>query len=155
MSNHLSQDQIAMCILGRSTPEEERHGRECPECRVELARFQQPVSTFREAMQDWSDREYVPRSPEVAVFLGKSRRPSNPVWRWAPAAIAVLILTGIPIYHQQMNLQRIDAEEAARQDALLMAAVSVHLSRTTPAPMEPIMALIPVPESDIQSGGTQ
>jgi hypothetical protein len=155
MSNHLSQDQLSMCILGRSTPEEEQHSRDCPECRAELARFQGPVTTFRVAMQDWSDRETVPRLAEVASFLGKPGLLSNPIWRWAPVGLAVIVLGGIPIYIQQDQLRQTRAAEAAREDALLMDAVSIHLSRTIPAPMEPILALVPDQESDIQPGGTQ
>ena len=50
MNNHLSQDQLSMWILGRSTAEELKHGRECPQCRAELARFETPVSAFRSVM---------------------------------------------------------------------------------------------------------
>jgi anti-sigma factor RsiW len=157
MNNHLSQDQLSMCILGRATPEEQRHGRECPECNAELARFQEPLATFRAAMQDWSDRENVPRLAQVSDFLSRPRRFSNPVWGWVPAAMAVMIvvLTAIPIYVQQRNLQETQAEEAVRRDALLIDAVNLHLSRTLPTPMEPILALVPDRESFIQPGGTQ
>jgi hypothetical protein len=37
-------------------------------------------------------------------------------------------------------------------DVLLMDAVNAHLSRTVPAPMEPIMALIPDSESTTHAG---
>ena len=149
MNNHLSQDQLSMCILGRSTPEEEQHSRECPECRAELARFQEPVFTFRKVMQDWSDRESAPRLSDVPPRFGQ------PFWRWIPAGAAVVLLTVVPLYLQRRDRQRAEAEEAARQDALLMDAVSQHLSRTMPAPMEPIMALVPDHEVINESGGTQ
>lgn len=147
-----------MCILGRATPDEQRHGRECAGCSAELARFQDPIATFRIAMQDWSERENVPRLAEVSAFLTAPRRLGNLVWGWMPVAMAVMIvvITAVPIYVQQRRLQQIQAaEEAALQDALLMDAVSVHLSRTLPAPMEPIMALVPYRESVIQPGGIQ
>ena len=157
MSSHLSQDQISMFILGRGTPEEQRHGRECPECSAELARFQEPISTFRAAMQEWSDREDVPRLAEVSAFLSAPHRFSSPVWGWMPVAMAVMIgvITAIPIYVQQRSLQQAQTEEAARRDELLMDAVNAHLSRTLPTPMEPIMALVPDQEFVIQSGDTQ
>ena len=154
MSNHLSQDQLSMCILGRSTPEEQRHARECPECSRELARFHDPVSTFRTVMQDWSDRETVPRLADVSVFLTRARRFANPFWRWVPAGLAIIVLTAIPVYIQQRKLQT-ELEESTREDVLLMDAVNAHLSRTIPAPMEPIMALVPQQESTTQSGGIQ
>jgi hypothetical protein len=157
MMHHLSQDQLSMCILGRATPEEQQHGRECQECSAALARFQEPLSTFRAVMQDWSDRESVPRLAEISTFLSERPRLSNPVWGWVPVTMALMIvaLTAVPIYVQQNKLQQTQAEEAARRDALLMEAVSTHLSRTLPAPMEPIMALVPDQEFVIQPGGIQ
>ena len=155
MSHHLSQDQLSMCILERSTPEEMRHSRECPQCRAELERFHAPVSTFRATMQDWSDREAVPQLAEVSRFLGRPRRFANPLWRWAPVAMAVMLLTGIPIFVQQRNLYQTETAEAPHQDALLMEAVNMHLSRTMPSPMEPIMALMPEERTVMESGGNQ
>ena len=157
MNNHLSQYQLSMCILGRATSEEQRHGRECPGCSAELARFQEPIATFRTAMQDWSDRENVPRLAEVAAFLSGPRRFNSPAWGWMPVAIAVMIgvLTAIPIYLEQRTLQQAQTDEAARRDELLMDAINAHLSRTLPTPMEPILALVPNQESVIQPGGTQ
>jgi hypothetical protein len=157
MNNHLSQDQISMCILGRATPEEQQHGRECRECSAELARFQEPISTFRSVMQDWSDRENVPRFAQISIFLSKPRRLAGPVWGWVSAtmALVIVVLTAVPIYVQQSRLQQTQAEEAARRDAQLIEAVNAHLSRTLPAPMEPILALVPDQESIIQPGGIQ
>jgi hypothetical protein len=52
-------------------------------------------------------------------------------------------------------LPAIDAPADANADVLLMDAVGAHLSRTIPAPMEPIMALIPNQEDMDQPGGTR
>ena len=153
--SHLSQDQILMCILDRSTPDEVQHARECPQCRAELERFQLPVATFRVAMQDWSDGESVPGLGEVSGFLARPRRFADPVWRWAPACLALMLLTGIPIYVQQQKLYQAEVVDAPHPDELLMDAVNIHLSRTMPSPMEPIMALIPEEQTFIQSGGNQ
>lgn len=150
MSNHLSQDQLSMWIAGRSTPEEQRHGRECPECRAEITRFEESVSTFRTVMQDWSEGESVPRLPDVSAFLHQPRRSFNPSWRWAAVCMAVAMLASLPIFKLGNDVQRrTKAEEAV----LLMDAVNLHLSRTFPAPMEGVMALIPNDQSTTQSGG--
>jgi len=169
MNNHLSQDQFSMWVLGRSTPEERRHGTECPQCRAELARFEEPVAAFKSAIHDWSDRETVPRLHEVSAFL---RRPPAPVTgelRWMAVAMAVGLLTAIPIYREAEALtHRASTTEIVRfpqaslsiaaetnDDVLLMDAVSAHLSRTIPAPMEPIMTLIRDSDSTTHAGGTQ
>src|SRR5262245_28837376 len=168
MNNHLSQDQLSMWILGRSTAEELRHGRECPQCRAELVRFEAPVSAFRSSMLDWSDRESAPRIEEVLTLFRRPQAIPNTLWGWVAVCTAVLLLTAIPIYKQGQALKQrtatdsdvvqlpaIDAPAGANADVLLMDAVSAHLSRTIPAPMEPIMALIPAQENTAQPGGTQ
>lgn len=163
MSNHLSQDQLSMWILGRCTPEERQHGLDCAQCSAELARFQEPVSTFRTAFQDWSDRESAPQLQEVTTFLLRPRRFFIPSWSWAALGMAVVLLTSLPLYRQQEELMRgskgqgpsAPASTSVDEDALLMHEVRRHLSRTLPAPMEPIMALVPNPESKISSGGIQ
>jgi anti-sigma factor RsiW len=162
MSNHLSQDQLSMWILGRCTPEERQHGLDCPQCSAELARFQDPVSTFRAAFQDWSDRESAPQLQEVTTFLLKPRRFFIPSWSWAALGMAVVLLTSLPLYRQQEELMRgstgqgqVPESTSVDEDALLMHEVRRHLSRTIPAPMEPIMALVPNPESRNPLGGIQ
>ena len=164
MNNHLSQDQLSMWILGRCTVEELKHGRECPQCRAELARFEAPVSAFRSVMLEWSDRENAPRIEEVSTLLRRPRAFVNTSWRWAAAGVAVLLLTVIPIYRQERARTGTGREVAlspavhtpdANADELLMDAVNAHLSRTVPAPMEPILALIPTQEDIAQPGGTK
>jgi hypothetical protein len=169
MNNHLSQDQLSMWFLGRSTSEERRHGAECPQCRAELARFEEPVTTFMNAMHDWSEHERVPRLEEVSSFLRRPPEYITGALRWAAVAMAVMLLTTIPIYRQvEALMQRAGATEDVtlskggpsialemNDDVLLMNAVSAHLSRTIPAPMEPIMALVPDSESTTYAGGTQ
>jgi hypothetical protein len=169
MNNHLSQDQRSMWILGRSTPEERRHGAECPQCRAQLARFEEPVATFKNAMHERSDREKVPRLEEVSIFLRRPPAYVTGALRWAAVGIAVTLLTTIPIYRQVALMRRagttegvtsskgdlLIAVEKTNDDVLLMDAVNAHLSRTIPAPMEPIMALIPGSESTTHAGGMQ
>ena len=160
MNNHLSQDQLSMWILGRSTAEELKHGRECPQCRAELARFETPVSAFRSVMLEWSDWEIAPQTEEVLALLRRPKAILNTSWRWVALGTAALLLAAIPIYRQgQALMQRTGTDSGvsadANADALLMDAVSAHLSRTIPAPMEPIMTLIPTQEDIAQPGGTQ
>jgi len=160
MSNHLSQDQLSMWILGRSTAEELQHGRECPQCRAELARFETPVAAFRSVMLEWSDRETTPRSEEVSTLLRTPKPTINTSWRWVAVGSAALLLTAIPFYRQRVDTAvslppAIDGAADANADALLMDAVNAHLSRTIPAPMEPIMALIPTQKDLNRQGGTK
>jgi len=167
MNKHLSQDQLSMWILGRSTAEERRHGQKCPQCRAELARFEAPVAAFRCGMMEWSDRDGAPRIEDVLTSPRRPQRMQNSFYRWAVAGVAVLLLVAVPIYRKdQAPIQRtqstpeipplppIDIPAEANADEILMDAVSTHISRTIPAPMEPIMALIPNPENTGLPGGT-
>ena len=167
MNKHLSQDQLSMWILGRSTPEERRHGTECPQCRAQLARFEEPVAAFKNAMYESADHEKVPRLEEVSIFLRRPPEYITGALRWATVGIAVMLLITIPIYRQVEALMRragttedvtsskggLSIAVQTNEDVLLMDAVSAHLSRTIPAPMEPIMALIPGSESTTHAGG--
>jgi hypothetical protein len=89
--------------------------------------------------------------------------------RWIVVAMAVGLLTAIPIYRQvealtprarttetvRLPQASLSIAEGTSDDVLLMDAVSTHLSRTIPAPMEPIMALIRDSDSTTHAGGTQ
>jgi hypothetical protein len=46
-------------------------------------------------------------------------------------------------------------ETSTQSPEALMEEINVHLSRTIPSPMEPMMPLMPSDESITQSGGVQ
>jgi len=153
MSEHLSHDQISRWIMGQSTPDEEQHGLNCSECSAELNRFRERMSTFRVAMQEWSEREVVPRLERAPSAASRPHMP-QPSLRWALLAVTFAVLVGIPIY-QHRNEPEFNSESVANSpmqstntsikndDVLLMEAVSAHLSRPIPMPMERVMALLP------------
>jgi hypothetical protein len=152
MSDHLTERQLSTWLAGRSTPGQQQHVRECPQCSDAVSSFLGPISTFQSAMQDWSNRQDLPRFTEGLASPQPRRRIIDPRWGWAVAAAAVVILTAIPLYRQGSELQR---SAKAAEAAQVMDTVNQHLSRTVPAPMEPIMALIPINEYLIQTGGIQ
>src|SRR5262249_3963366 len=139
MNKHLSQDQLSLWILGRSTAEELRHGRECSKCRAELARFEAPVAAFRSSVMEWSERESTPHIEDVLNVHRGRQVGSHTFWRWTAAgAAAALLLIGIPIYRRdQARMQRtesvseipplppIDIPADTNADEILMDAVSV------------------------------
>ena len=152
-NSHFSKDQIFKAILGQSTPEERRHGMECLQCREKVEQFLGTVSTFRTALQDWSQRQPVGwMSADPPATRTERRNRSARAWTWAVAGVAVVLLTAIPIYQEQARLQhRARAVEAI----VLMEAVSERMSRTVPAPMEPILALVPAKEISNETGELQ
>ena len=157
MNNHLSKDQLAMWIIGRCTPEEERHGRDCPVCSAELARFQAPIATFRRTIRDWSGTKAAPCLAEAAKDASSRRFPG--AWQWGTAAVAVFVLAAA--YHIQFEpgaskpapavIENLESENW-QDDAALMDAIAIRLSRSIPQPMEPIFVLIP-PAEIMSEGG--
>jgi anti-sigma factor RsiW len=154
MSNHLSEDQIAKCIAGQPAASERQHIEACTACRVELERFDQAVSMFRRAIEGCVGRR-IASGPAAATAL---RPPAGlrRMWRWALIAAAALLLIIVPLLRSRTELPQQVDEPAAPMDAdTLMRAVNLHLSRTVPAPMEPVLALIPNEEHNTESGGLQ
>jgi TonB family protein len=56
MSKHLSEQGVSMYLIGNASLEERQHAAECPECRVKIAGIATPLSHFRGAVRNWSDR---------------------------------------------------------------------------------------------------
>lgn len=131
MNNHLSPDQISKWALGEDSPEERQHGRECPECRAELDRLQDALSSFRSSVLQWAEVQTPPFRP--------ARKLRSHSLRWALAAAALVLFAVIPIYKNRSDRQR---EAEAAQDALLLEEVHAHLSRGVPMAMEPFMELM-------------
>jgi TonB family protein len=56
MNQHLSSEQISRYLTGDATLEEAVHARKCTICSAEVARLSSPLSLFRSAVRDWSDK---------------------------------------------------------------------------------------------------
>ncbi len=147
MSSHLSQEQFARCFAGTPTLEESRHIAACGECREDLEAFGATVSRLRYAI-----RERVDAHPAAPLEPYQALR--APKLRWALAAAAILLLGMMPLLTPRpagsmQQPQMADSPEA------LMDAINVHLSRTVPSPMEPMMSLLPGDQIEFVVGGIQ
>jgi predicted anti-sigma-YlaC factor YlaD len=151
MNTHLSDEQFAKCFTGVATNPERRHLSECSECRAELRRFGETLTSLRGAV-----RRHVEDHVQALAGNPIAVRPvsaGNPAMRWALMTATVLLLGVIP----WVLLERPQpvAESAPETPDALMDAINLHLSRTVPSPMEPMMSLI---ERDVfitDSGGMQ
>lgn len=149
MSGHLTEDQLAKCIVGQFTFEERKHLAECPKCGGELDYFRGTVSAFRSAVRAGVDAR-IGSQPALLVRPVAAR---DPKWRWALVVATALVLALIPF----AGLKTVSPPKAqVETDAdALMRTVDLQLSRTIPAPMEPVIALLPTDEISTQSGGVQ
>jgi anti-sigma factor RsiW len=156
MSNHLSEDQFVKCIAGRPGSVERQHIAECPECSADLERFGDALSTFRSAIHDRVDDRMALRGSGVPPFPIRPVESGLPIWRWAVAAMAIVVFVMLPFLISKPVAQEKSEQLSVEVDAdALMNAVNLRLSRTLPAPMEPMMALLPSNESLTPSGGVQ
>src|SRR5262245_45771918 len=153
MSYHLSEDQFAKCIIGRSTREELQHLKGCPECSVELERFGEMLSLFRTAVRD--------RIDDRVAFRPSERTPLNrredgiSTLRWARVTAAIVALV-IPLFMSENKQRKTDEPVSTETNPVaIMDRVNLHLSRTVPAPMEPMMSLIPREELISRPGGVR
>jgi anti-sigma factor RsiW len=162
MSKHLSHDQFARCFVGKSGIAEQQHLNECPECRNELDRFGVTISSFRTAIRDRVDHEVY--SPVQHVSRVRRAIPApGLLLRWGFITASVLAFVMVPLVTREQTRHvavqppstAADANALAADANVLMDAVNRHLSRTVPAPMEPIIALLPSDEIVTDSGGIQ
>jgi hypothetical protein len=146
MSGHLSSQEISEWAAGTRTPERENHLHECAECRGELTRLQGVLSEFRDSLRSWSFEQG--GSAPRPVWLTESPRGTHRL-RWALVAVAMVLLAAIPVYRSRVQRHRVDTSV---EDSLLLEQIDAGVSRSVPAPMEPLTN--PVSWSSTESAAT-
>jgi len=140
MSNHLSEHQFARCLTGQATNAELLHSRECPECSVELNLFTEAISLFQGAVREKVD-DRIARTPSFVHSKPSGARTQTQRWVLVAVASAVLIL--LP-FIRIGNKPEDFPEPFTKVDAdAVMNRVNLHLTRTVPAPMEPLLLGLP------------
>jgi anti-sigma factor RsiW len=156
MSNHLTEDQIAKCVAGQSTRAELKHLADCAECSAELERFGTMISTFSSAIRQRVDARVALQRPGGYEFSLPPTAPGVPLWRWALITAAMVVLVVIPFFTTPIrNKEVVEPRPTEMSPDEVMDAINRHLSRTIPAPMEPILSLMPKDELTTQPGGVQ
>jgi len=59
MNNHLSEQGVFMYLIGDISLEERQHAEECASCQAKIAGLATPLTHFRGAVRNWSDRASV------------------------------------------------------------------------------------------------
>lgn len=155
MNHHLSREQFARCFVGAPTNAERQHLGKCLECRTELDRFAGTIASFRSAVRSRIEKRMTMRVP-MGLPLSPGSLQSRTKWRPALAAAAAIVLGVFPFFLTEPKLPHVNERvfSETTPDAL-MDAISLHLLRTVPAPMEPAMALIPTDDLSKRPGGIQ
>jgi anti-sigma factor RsiW len=150
MSDHLSPEQFARCFVEAPTNEERQHLVECAACSAEFNAFGNSVSSLRLAIRGQVDAR-VESKPAAAIPV--AIRPVTQGMRklrWALATAAVLLIGIVPLVTSRKPEPVTQQIPATTSPDDLMNAINAHLSRTVPAPMEPMMSLIPSDESSTE-----
>jgi hypothetical protein len=82
MIRHLTENEICRAIAGQSTLDEQEHALSCAECRSEIARSQQLITTLRHGIAQQAERDL--------VFTTAAMRRHAHVRRFVPAAAVAL-----------------------------------------------------------------
>ena len=138
MIEHLTAEQISQWMIGERGMQLEQHVAACAECRTELEQLESALVHFRGAVKEFGGTA-VP-----SVWQPVERRASWFSWpRMVAAAAALMVLVAGPYIGQARERARAAAAaDAARADAQLMERVDSSLSRSVPAPMEPLLTLV-------------
>jgi hypothetical protein len=158
MNSHLTEDQIAEYIVGRSIRADQQHIAGCLQCRSEVERISASIAAFRSAVRDRVDARVASSPARLLPIPAASATPAVSKWQWALAGAMMVIIAVVPFITRDRLMPQEDIIEATPAETNpdeLMDAVYRHLSRTVPAPMERVMVLIPDEEPDTKSGGVQ
>lgn len=159
MSDHLSPDRFAKSFVEGPTSLDLQHITECTECRAGLERFGRTVSSFRSSIRERVDAQVASDgASDASEFTPLSTGPeviANPKWRWVWTAAAVVVFVLVSVLTRETRPLEVIGKTSIKTDPdTLMNAINLHLSRAVPAPMEPMLAIIPGPEAT-ESGGVR
>ncbi|HVQ63855.1 MAG TPA: hypothetical protein VMT78_04930 [Terriglobia bacterium] len=156
MSDHLTPDQFAKCFVNGAKGLELRHITECPRCSDELDRFGSAVASFRSTVRHRIDVHVESEVPEVSSFPAYAPAIRAPRFLWVLATAAVVVLGLIPVLTIKTQPEdAIDRTSAETDPDALMGAINLHLLRTVPAPMEPMLGLVPSTDANTELGGVR
>jgi|GEM_PF-2380274 len=141
MNRHLSEDQIARCIVGEADSAEAQHARECVECSADLDRFSRSVALFRSGIQKQINAR-ITLVPTSAVSKPSGADTQTPRWVLVAAAAVVLVVLPFVRAGNKPEAPPEDAFTETDPDAV-MNRINLDLGRTVPAPMEPLMLGLP------------
>jgi hypothetical protein len=140
MNEHLSSREIDEWLIGRRTHRMEVHLQACTACADELQLMAGPLKLFGSAVRSYGDEigptgRWSPTGKRIVLSGWFAWR-----WRMALVAAGLLVMIAAPVYHRE-EVKR-QAAVTAAQDEILLRQVESGISRSVPAPMEPLATLI-------------
>ena len=155
MSDHLSPAQFAACIVHGPAAEELKHINACPKCGAALEEFRAAMASFRTAVRDCVDARMDTVTTEGSSSDAARQPIGAPRSSWILAAAAVVLVIGLPVLISKQLPQPSTTILRQTDPDTLMDAIDLHLLRTVPAPMEPMLGLLPEAGFKTDFGGVQ
>jgi len=137
MRTHLSENQLARCLVGQATRAELEHSRECPECGAEMSRFAQAVVQYQGSVRQQVNERIALRP---TVHIPKPGGAGMQTRRWVVVAAAAAVLVFLPFSGAEKKSEEFRPAISTETDPdTVMNRVNLHLARTVPSPMQPLM----------------
>ena len=125
MTQHLDDRQILALANGEYVPDAARHAADCAHCSGQLRQLTSSLELFSETMQAMPAWRLRP----IEINHGR------PALKWAAALAATAAMAATFMVFESKEKAR-QAEEMARQDAVLMDQLFHGTARVTPASFE-------------------
>ncbi len=145
---HLSSKQVAEWLVEGPSADIEAHVQGCYRCQATLAEQREPLTTFRQAVIGWSERQDAPQW-NSADRLSLQSPAHGKLRRWLPAmsfsAAAILMvafLLGGAMLKRGDSYRVANAGTKVTSDAALMDQVDAEVSETVPDAMSPLTDLV-------------
>jgi len=112
-------------------------------------------SAFRSAVRDRIDNRVTSQAQGTFQFPVEAAV-VRPKWREVLAVATVVLLGMFPFFMSETKTDEATEKASTQASAdALMDAINLHVSRTIPSPMEPVIFLIPTEKAPSNSGGVQ
>ena len=145
MNRHLDSGAISNWAAGGRTAEARQHLGECAACADAVACLESGLAEFRGSARQWSE-QLLPSRPAVpGCFEAPDagwRRAFFGAAGIAACVAAAALLVAVPVGRRREYAAAGRAAAQARADQLLLEQVNTAVSRSAPAPMEPLWKLV-------------
>src|SRR4051812_2828235 len=140
MNMHPLEGHFAECFVNSSvTAEQLQHIAKCPKCLEELRQFEGTIASLRDTVRAGVDRRLNQLGGSATEVRRLEHAPGS-LWKWVFAAAVIFSIGLLPLIFQSRQPQASSLDQDA---AALMESINIQVSRELPAPMEPLMLVVP------------
>ena len=140
-NRHVSSRELSEWILGQASEATRSHVRVCERCQNEAERMRDSLAVFGEAVREWSAARLNPGFRLIAPHAERSRD-GRMLLGWTAVAVVIAICFVAILLIPRASKHPAGSSGPGITDTVLLQQVDKEVSRTVPAPMEPLMRLV-------------